>query len=179
MKRQKKQMLALVLLLAVLCGAFFGIRYYNGRQADTQQADSRITIIDMDPEELVRFSYTYEGETYSYEKEDGVWYYAGDHDLKLLQYRTGNLTSGVAPLKTEQIIENVTDMEQYGLKEPQRTITFETASQSYILYVGDRNEVTASYYVCLPSGTEVYLVDTTAINKFDVTPQELVDTTEE
>ena len=155
MKKQKIQMLVLLGVLLLLCGTFLGVKKYNQKQAEKPEETDQVVVIDVSAEDIVRFSYDYEGETYSYEKEDDTLYYAPDHSLKLLQYRTGNLMSGLAPLKTGQVIENVTDLEQYGLKEPKQTITYETATESYILYVGSQNSVTGGYYVCMPSQSTV------------------------
>lgn len=177
MKKQKIQMLVLLGVLLLLCGAFLGVKKYNRKQAEKPEETDEVVVIDVSTEDIVRFSYDYEGETYSYEKEDDTWYYAPDHSLKLLQYRTGNLMSGLAPLKTEQVIENVTDLEQYDLKEPKQTITYETATESYILYVGSQNSVTGGYYVCMPSQSTVYMVEASAINKLTVTAEDLIDTT--
>lgn len=177
MKKQKIQMLVLLGVLLLLCGTFLGVKKYNQKQAEKPEETDQVVVIDVSTEDIVRFSYDYEGETYAYEKEDDTWYYAPDHSLKLLQYRTGNLMSGLAPLKTGQVIENVTNLEQYGLKEPKQTITYETATESYILYVGSQNSVTGGYYVCMPSQSTVYMVEASAINKLTVTAEDLIDTT--
>lgn len=176
MKKQKIQMLVLLGVLLLLCGMFLGVKKYNQKQAEKPEETDQVVVIDVSTEDIVRFSYDYEGETYAYEKEDDTWYYAPDHSLKLLQYRTENLMSGLAPLKTGQVIENVTDLEQYGLKEPKQTITYETATESYILYVGSQNSVTGGYYVCMPSQSTVYMVEASAINKLTVTAEDLIDT---
>ena len=107
MKKQKIQMLVLLGVLLLLCGTFLGVKKYNQKQAEKPEETDQVVVIDVSTEDIVRFSYDYEGETYAYEKEDDTWYYAPDHSLKLLQYRTGNLMSGLAPLKTGQVIEDV------------------------------------------------------------------------
>ena len=179
MKKQQKQMMILLVILVALGAALFGVKQYNKAQAEKPAEAEGEVIIDVNYEDIVRFSYDYNGETYSFEKEGDTWYSADDHSLKLLQYRTANMTSGVAPLTAEQVIENVSDLSQYGLTDPQRTITYETETGSYILYVGDNNQMTSSYYVCMPSNATVYVVNSSAINKFDVALEDLIDTSEE
>lgn len=179
MKKQQKQILLLLVILIVLGAALFGVKQYNKAQTQKPAEPEGEVIINVNPEDIVRFSYDYNGETYTFEKEEDTWYYAEDHSLKLLQYRTANLPDGVAPLTAKQVIENVGDLSQYGLTEPQRTITYETESASYILYVGDNNQMTSSYYVCMPSDATVYVVASSAINRFDVTVEDLIDTSEE
>lgn len=179
MKKQQMQMLILVLIFAALCAVLLGVKQYNKIQAEKPEETEGEIVIDVDADDIVRFSYDYEGEIYTFEKEEDTWYYAEDHNRILLQYYTGSLVSGVAPLTAIQVLENVSDLGQYGLTEPQRTISFETATGSYILYVGDKNPVTASYYVCLPSESTVYVVDASDINRFNVTLDNLIDSSAE
>lgn len=179
MKKQRKQMLVLAIVLIALCGVLLGVRQYNQVQAEKPEEEEGEIVLAVEPDDIIRFSYDYEDVTYTFEKEEDTWYYADDHDLALLQYYTSSLVTGVAPLVATQIIENVSDLSQYGLAEPQRTISYETATGSYILYVGDKNTVTSSYYVCLPSESTVYVVDSADINKFNVTLDNLMDDTEE
>lgn len=178
MRKQKMQMVVLLAILVVLGITFFSVKQYNKAEAAKKEVVDGEVIIDVSSDDIVKFSYDYEGETYSfyYNADDETWYSADDETLTLKQYRTGSLTSGVAPLIASQVIENVTDLEQYGLTEPQMTITYETASESYIIYVGDNNEVTSTYYVCLPSESTVYVVDASDINKLHVTLDDLIDT---
>ena len=179
MKKQRKQIVVLLVILIVLAVLFLCVKQYNKAQAEKPVESDKQIILDVNSDDIVRYSYDYEGETYTFEKEDDTWYYADDHSVKLLQYRTGNMTEGVAPLEVTQVIENVSDLSQYGLTEPQRTISYETATGSYILYVGDKNEVTGSYYVSMPSETTVYVGAATDSNKFNTSLEDLIDTSEE
>lgn len=179
MKKQRVQLLVLAIVLIALCAALLGVRQYNQAQAEKPEEEEGEVVLAVEADDIIRFSYDYEGVTYTFEKEGDTWYYAEDHDLTLRQYYTASLVTGVAPLVATQIIENVTDMGQYGLTEPQRTISYETATGSYILYVGDKNTVTSGYYVCLPSESAVYVVDSADISRFNVTLDNLVDDTEE
>ncbi len=179
MKKQRRQTLLLLLLLTVCGGALFALRGYNGsREEKGEEAEGEV-IIAVASEEIIRYGFDYEGVSYVLEKEEDTWYDAENHERNLYQYRTAALTEGVAPLVAVQVLENVSDLSQYGLKEPQRTIFYETATESYTLYVGDKNTVTSSYYVSLPSDGNVYVVESAAINRFNVTLEDLTDATEE
>lgn len=177
MKKQQKQIWMLLAVLVIFVSAFFGIKKYNQVQAEKPEEPEGTVILDVKSEDVIRYTYDYEGETYTLEKEGDTWYAANDHTLNLYQYRAGSLTEGVAPLVATQIIENVSDLAQYGLKEPQRTISYETSTGSYTIYVGDRNSVTASYYVSLPSESKVYVVGADAITKFNVALEDMVNET--
>lgn len=184
MKKQRKQLILLVAVLVLLAAAVPGVRYLNERQeaeaaeaADAEQ-DS-VVVIDAAYEDVVKFSYDYEGETYSFEKSEDTWHAAEDPSLSLKEYSIKNMLSGVAPFDALQVIENVTDFSQYGLDEPQRTISFETSSASYILHVGDHNTLTGTYYVCMPSEATVYVVEQTVVTRFNQTLEDLTETAAE
>ena len=175
MKKQKIQMLVLLAILVVLAAGFLGIRQYNQMQSEEPQEETGITVVDIAVEDIVRFSYDYEDVTYTFEKEEDTWYAAEDHSLNLVQTSVNSMITDVGPLVAEQVIENVTDMSQYGLEQPARTISFETASESYIFYVGDFNDVSSVYYLCRPSETTVYVVPALTVNRFNRTLEELVE----
>lgn len=176
MKKQQRQLFILVGVLVVLLCAFLGLKQYNKVQADKPAAEEeKILVIDAAVEDVTQLAYDYEGEDCVFEKEEDTWYAAQDHSLNIKQTRIASMVNGIAPLEASQAIENVTDLAQYGLAEPQRTITVETAAKSYILHVGDKNDLTSSYYVCFPSTSTVYVVSATDINRFNYGLDELVE----
>lgn len=77
------------------------------------------------------------------------------------------------------MIENVTDMSQYGLADPERTIQYETADRSVIINVGNLNSMTSQYYVAFPSEMKVYVVATNVVTGFNYTLDDLVEETTE
>ena len=184
MKKKQRQMIGMLLALVVLAAAFLGIRQYNknASSAASTTEDTQETVLDVSSDDITSFRYVYEGETYSFEKEDGTWYYADDHSLNLKQERIKAMILKVAPLKVNQVIENVTDMSQYGLTNPERTIQYETADRSVIINVGNLNSMTSQYYIAFPSEMTVYAVTTNVVTGFNYTLDDLVEvekTTEE
>ncbi len=174
-------MIGMLLALVVLAAAFLGIRQYNKNASSTTSTaeDTQETILDVNSDDITSFSYVYDGETYSFEKEDDTWYYADDHSLNLNQERIKAMILKVAPLKVNQVIENVTDMSQYGLANPERTIQYETADRSVIINVGNLNSMTSQYYIAFPSEMTVYAVTTNVVTGFNYTLDDLVEETTE
>ena len=171
MKKKQRQMIGMLLALVVLAAAFLGIRQYNKDASSTTSTteDTQETVLDVNSDDITSFSYVYEGETYSFEKEDDTWYYTDDHSLNLMQERIKAMILKVAPLKVNQVIENVTDMSQYGLANPERTIQYETADRSVIINVGNLNSMTSQYYIAFPSEMTVYAVTTNVVTGFNYT----------
>ena len=181
MKKKQRQMIGMLLALVVLAAVFLGIRQYNKNiaSATSTTEDTQETVLDVNSNDITSFRYVYEGETYAFEKEDETWYYADDHSLNLNQDRIKAMILKVAPLKADQVIENVTDMSQYGLADPERTIQYETADRSVIINVGNLNSMTSQYYIAFPSEMKVYVVTTNVVTGFNYTLDDLVEETTE
>lgn len=174
-------MIGMLLALVVLAAAFLGIRQYNknASSATSITEDTQETVLDVNSDDITSFRYVYEGETYAFEKEDDTWYYTDDHSLNLNQDRIKAMILKVAPLKADQVIGNVTDMSQYGLADPDRTIQYETADRSVIINVGNLNSMTSQYYIAFPSEMKVYVVATNVVTGFNYTLEDLVEETTE
>lgn len=181
MKKKQRQMIGMLLALVVLAAAFLGIRQYNKNASSVTSTteDTQETVLDVNSDDITSFSYVYEGETYAFEKKDETWYYTDDHSLNLNQERIKAMILKVAPLKADQVIENVTDMSQYGLADPERTIQYETADRSVIINVGNLNSMTSQYYIAFPSEMKVYAVTTNVVTGFNYTLDDLVEETTE
>ena len=181
MKKKQRQMIGMLLALVVLAAAFLGIRQYNknASSATSTTEDTQETVLDVNSNDITSFRYVYEGETYAFEKKDETWYYTDDHSLNLNQERIKAMILKVAPLKADQVIENVTDMSQYGLADPERTIQYETADRSVIINVGNLNSMTSQYYIAFPSEMKVYVVATNVVTGFNYTLDDLVEETTE
>ena len=174
-------MIGMLLALVVLAAVFLGIRQYNknASSATSTTEDTQETVLDVNSDDITSFRYVYEGETYAFEKEDETWYYTDDHSLNLNQDRIKAMILKVAPLKADQVIGNVTDMSQYGLADPDRTIQYETADRSVIINVGNLNSMTSQYYIAFPSEMKVYVVATNVVTGFNYTLEDLVEETTE
>lgn len=181
MKKKQRQMIGMLLALVVLAAVFLGIRQYNKNTASATSTteDTQETVLDVNSDDITSFRYVYEGETYAFEKKGETWYYTDDHSLNLNQERIKAMILKVAPLKADQVIENVTDMSQYGLADPERTIQYETADRSVIINVGNLNSMTSQYYIAFPSEMKVYVVTTNVVTGFNYTLDDLVEETTE
>lgn len=180
MKKQKTQMIVLLSVLLVLAGLYCGIRLYqNNRPVQSAGEEETVAVIDIEKGDVTALSYDYDGENVSLEAENDTWYAAEDHSLNIKQSRIETMIGGMAPLKAKQTIENVTDLEQYGLKTPGQIITFKTADTEYTLEVGDENELLYGYYVKVSGDDRVYLVNAIDINRFHYGLEDLLEEEEE
>lgn len=164
--KKTKRLLVLLFVLLLLVFGFWGLQRYNEKQSEVVEEEG-IIVVDVAKEDIVRFSFEYNGETHELEKEEDTWYYTEDRSLDVTQYVITNMLAKLAPLKAETVIEDVTDMAQYGLMEEIRTIRYETENASYLFQVGDYNSVSDVYYIRRPADTTVYAVSADVITAFD------------
>lgn len=182
MKNQPKQFIIMLAALAVLVGGFFLLRAYNDRQAEAEEEteNDTIVIVDGDSDDVTGLSYVYDGVTYTFEKEDDTWYYADDHSVNLTQATINTMISRALPLEAEQVITDVTDYDQYGLADPERSITLTTADAVYTYYIGNANEIMdGNYYLQVDGSDDVLLVDYYIVTNFNKTLDDLIEEEEE
>ena len=167
MKKQKGQLIIMLAVLLVLGVGYLALRQYNKVQSEKEPEVEGDVLITLEKDDIIRFSFDYQGTDYTYEKEDGTWYYADDRSLTLTQTRLNTMAGRVAGLTADNTITGVTDFAQYGLDEPFKTITFETASESYTFNVGDYNDMASVYYICEPDSDTVYTVSSIMVTQFN------------
>lgn len=173
MKKQKKQLLILLIALIVLVAGFFAITKYNESQIVEETKEEKEYIIDIDGESVTRMEYSYEGKEYAFVKEAGTWKYVEDSFLSLNQNKLNTMQNYITHFAMKQKLENVTDLAEYGLADPERYISFETADEKYTVLVGDRNSYTLDYYISLEGSNTVYIIEATTITVFNKTISDL------
>ena len=96
MKKQRKQFLAITIVLVFLIAATAGMKLYN-KNAETakekEAAADTIYITQTAAEDITAFSYELNGETFSFTKQDGTWSYDQDPSVNLDQDAVESLLS--------------------------------------------------------------------------------------
>lgn len=177
MRKQQKQLIGLIAVLLILAAAFLGLRQYNQKQSEDAGEEAEV-LFSVNKDTVRQINYDYQGENYTFEKEEDVWYCANDRNLSLNQTSMGAMAARLAQMNIVNTIENVADMSQYGLDQDYRTLTFETDTESYALWIGDYNDMLDVYYVCRPGESTVYTLSGQAVNCFGRTPEDLKSTEE-
>lgn len=169
MKNQKKQLITLITLFAFLIVAYFGIENYNTAEAQKEEEANTIIITEFTGDEVTAFSYDYNGETYSYTKNEDVWLYDGDTSLDMDETIIISMLDTAGSLLGEDVFSEYESLDTYGLNEPAKTIyiTMSDATE-HILKVGDYNDIVGFYYFMVEGDSNLYLVDSTILNTFEV-----------
>lgn len=172
MNRQKKQLMILCLLLLLLLAAYIGMRYYNDRHTKgTETVTYPVTQTAL--ASITGFSFTNETGSYTFEKKENKWYCLEDKSMDIDTVTIENMIETAASIEGQDQITGVSDMSQYGLTNPEITVTITTAEGKTVLYIGDYNSTVYRYYVCLEGSDSVYTIDSTVRNSFTGSSQDL------
>lgn len=160
MKKQKKQLIALCILLLICIVAWVGLTKWNKSQEQKKQEEeeaSKVMVTDVNTEDVNAFSYQYNNETLSFVKEDDTWYYEADKSISLDQDTMETLIATTAQLTAEQEIKDYEDLSVYGLETPSNTITLTTGDGTTTLLIGNKNDMLSQYYVKTNQSDSIYL----------------------
>lgn len=172
MEKQKKQLLLMLLLLVVAVAVFFGI---SAIPEEEEEQSVTYQITDMAIENVTKLTYSFDDVHVKLVKTDAEWQSEEDKTIDLDEAAVENMIGKVAALTSENRIENVEDASQYGLTESTKTVLISDGTTTYTLVIGDYNDMTATYYVCLEDDMRtVYTANSTTVNAFNTTMEELV-----
>ena len=154
--KRKKKLLILAGVLAVLCVAIGVVRGVEKHIDSINTVDEEIISVDTDA--LTQVSWSYEGKTLTFVKTDDIWYSGDDDTFPVDQDAMQEFLDHFASVTASFIIEDVEDYGQYGLSDPQCTITLTEGDTDTRLELGDYSTLDSKRYVTRGDGT-VYLID--------------------
>lgn len=165
MEKQKKQLIGLLAVLIVAVIAFVVISKLPDGEESEDKESYAVTTLDTDA--VTKLVYTNESGTVSLTKNGSEWICEEDKSVDIDEDTVNNMVSKVASLTSENKLENVTDVSQYGLDDPTLKLLISDGSDSYTIFVGDYNETTYTYYLCLENDmSTVYTTQSGTISDF-------------
>ena len=166
MEKQKKQLigLAIVLILAVI--AFVAVSKIPDEDESSEETVS-YEVTNLNTDEVTKLVYTNENGTLTLSKSGDEWTCEEDKSVDIDEDTVNTMVGKVAALTSENKIENVEDISQYGLDNPSITILVSDGTNFNTLLIGDYNTTTYTYYLCLEDDTStVYTTDSATISSF-------------
>lgn len=170
MTRSKKLTVLLVVFAVVCVVTFFVSRHQAEKEAI---ASTDTVILSVDPAAVDSLSWTCGESDFSFHKEDGTWTYDADPDFPVSQEAIENQLQVFQSFAAAFTIEQPEDLGQYGLDEPECTITLTAGGQTYTVTAGDYSAMDSQRYVSLGDGN-VYLVQRDPVTTFDVGLADLI-----
>ena len=183
MKKQKKQMIFMLLVVAILFASYMVLQRQNSAGEEATSEDTTEKLFDQfgsetDSSQVTELSYYVGEELCSFVKEEDVWKAKEDKELTLRQSSINTMVSCVVATSIVSRLEDVADLSQYGLQEPANTITLKVAGTEHVIKVGDSNDLTSYLYLQMDDSDTVYVVSSGISNSFNQSLDDLVEVEE-
>ena len=170
-----------VILLVVVLGAAIGGYWLLSRPeaADPNAAEvtpaptsSMVALLEKERDQVKSVDVTVrDGEAFTllYDGVNDRYSIAGKENFEVNSDEASALITYACQLNAAQLVqENVTDMEQFGLKNPAASFTANyTDGTSKTYFLGDKTPSTSAYYLCEKGGSTVYLVYSAVYNAYN------------
>ena len=166
MKRGKKLLTLLAVLLVVL-GLTLAVTLMNPK--DSEKGDSHTTVFTLDPEKVTNIWWDYSHEA-SFTKTDGKWVYDADAAFPVNEACLEEMLRILSSVGASKTIENVEDLDQYGLLYPVCAVKVTVDGKEHELAIGDQNAISGDRYFTKGDGN-VYMVANEIANYFAFGPE--------
>ena len=172
---KKRNLIILIVLLAVLAAAYAGVIKYKDYLADQkavrEEAD-QIKITDLN--NIEKIEYDNGTDQLSFVKKDDIWYYEKDQDFPLVQSYLTALEGTAGQLTAVRKLEDADELQVYGLKEPAGSVKLTAADNTEVtLLIGNKSE--ENYYLCIEGEDIVYTVEAGLMEDIGYSLYDMVD----
>ena len=177
MKKQKIQMFVIVVILLLCIVAYFVATQYAKSQEQREkdsETQGQVSLSIAKTDDVDAFSYIVDGTTYSYTKNGDGWTCDNDASLKLDADQITTLLDNLQKVTAAEAITDYDSLSDYGLDQPQNTITVTCGDETTMIDIGDYNEMLSEYYVKVSGDEKVYLMDSTLKDAFSKTADTMV-----
>lgn len=170
MKRGKKLLILTLTLVIVAGAALAALKFIPDEEAE--EVESK-TIFSLDSDSVTNLAWTYGGETMSFDCSGGSWVCSDDADFPLDVSFINAMVSALSEVTNSKTIEGVEDPAEYGLDEPECSISVTAADETTTIDIGDATSLDGLRYVSLGDGN-VYLVSSDLLTNFSYGLYDLV-----
>lgn len=158
MKKQKKQLIILLVLLVLSIGAFYAITYLLNTVEKTQEI-SNILVFKNDVSTVSEVSYTANGTAVTLVKDNDNWILKDDQKFELDQDKAAEIVSYCTNLNAREAIETDSELSEYGLDNPSYTITYTLTDGTKGSYsIGDYFEIEGTYFAKVDGDDKIYKI---------------------
>lgn len=169
MKRSKKLYTLLGVLVVVLI-ATIGVLKYEEKKEEIKNSGE--VILEVAAEDVTGLSWEYDSESLAFYK-DGSWFYDEDEAFPVNEEKITSLLEEFEQVQASFVIENVEDYGQYGLDNPECTVTLETEEKTYEISLGDFSTMDSERYMSMGDGN-VYLISQDPVEAFEITLDDMI-----
>lgn len=163
-KKKKGRLLALLLLLLAVTAAFIVLKIdqKNLAEEETAPEEEVFSVTEIDSSQVKEIGIISEEGTVNLIREGEEWKCREEalaEEVSIDSSLVENFLTKASRITASEKIEDVTDLEQYGLEEPAANITLQWDDNMYLIKLGDYNSIIGSYYLSINEESVVYTVD--------------------
>ena len=162
--KQKKTMLIMVIVLAVLLALYGGLKAWNShseKQKKAKEDKEKVSLVDV--KSLKSFSYESGGSKMSFTKDDGEWVYDEDDGVRLNQSTIKSTAKEITGLTAVRKLSDPDEKEDYGLDSSDYTVTY-TAKDGTKGTIQIGNAAGDNYYAMIEDSDAVYTISGTLVS---------------
>lgn len=167
MKRGTKLTLMLVALV-LIAGVFLLVTLLNPQGSEGNGTQFQ-TVLKLDPEKVTAIGWKYSTEV-NFTKTENGWVNAADSAFPTDEAVIEKMLHILSEVGASKTIEDPTDLDQYGLKNPFCTIKVTADGKNYDLALGDQNSFSGLRYFTNGDGN-VYLIANEIASYFNFGPE--------
>lgn len=175
MKRQKMQLMTILGLFLVLVLATFWMKQLQKKEESAGQK----SVLSLDKGKVVSFTLSNQSGTLDLRKSGKIWVLEKKKDNKTNQIRVDQakvqkILEQCSDLKSKKVIQDVKNLEQYGLSKPEMTIRLKMQDQGIqTVKIGSYSGDAFAYYATVDEGKTVFLMDASIEEACNVTEKGL------
>ena len=161
--KNKKGLIVGIIILVLLLGAYFLLRYLNLDEEDTAEEDAAETVFEIDADDISNIQIVSGENTFDFSHEDDQWSYVEDDKFPLSESAILDKVSSLTSVSSMRTIEDPDNLADFGLENPEVTATVtDTDGKETELALGATNDAVSGCYMSMNGDTsKIYLVDTT------------------
>ncbi len=163
MKRSRK-MLMLLLALVLMLGGTLAVQHLTQKDS-VSETETAMPLTALTADDVTGLSWTHDGVTYHFTKQDGAWKNADDAAFPASTDALNAMAEDLAALETTRTITGVKSIADYGIDAPVFTLTADWSDGSSITYaMGDALPFGDGYYLGLSDQPETVYAVTDALD---------------
>ena len=171
MKNKKVKMISSVVVLAILCGAYVGVKTYVAKQEEQDnetEEEKTVSVFAASTDDIKSVKFLIDKKEVTFKNTEDGWVKSDETEFPVSQDKLDEVAGALNNMNAERVLDDVDDLSQYGLEAPQNTITVTTSDGKETKFrIGEENESISQYYIGKDDDEEtVYLVAAAVVEPF-------------
>ena len=173
MKKKSVNLVTAVGVLVILSGAYAGIIAYVAKQEEKESAESEESesaeIVSISADDIKSIKFLIDKQEVVFEKDGDSWVKADESAFPVSQDKVDALAASLESITAARTLEDVEDVSEYELDQPENTITVTTTDgDTTVIQIGMENSSTNQEYIDLNNDSStVYVVESSTFQSFE------------